>query len=60
VFGFVSSGFSVAGIIGPVLYGWILDHSAAKNVFWVSGFVALLTIATVLGTGKVSRDAAAK
>ncbi|MFM9969172.1 MAG: MFS transporter [Burkholderiales bacterium] len=59
VFGFVSSGFALAGIVGPVLYGWILDHSDPRNVFWVSGFVALATIVTVLGTGSVSRRAAA-
>ena len=59
VFGFVSSGFAIAGIIAPVLYGWLLDHSDPRNVFWVSGFVALLTIVTVLGTGSVGRRAAA-
>ena len=60
VFGFVSSGFAVAGIIAPVLYGWLLDHSDPKNVFWVSGFVAMLTIVTVLGTGHVGRRAATR
>ncbi|MFH1603616.1 MAG: MFS transporter [Pseudomonadota bacterium] len=60
VFGFVSSGFAVAGIIAPVLYGWLLDHTGPRNVFWVSGFVSLLTIVTVLGTGSVGRRAAAK
>ena len=60
VFGFVSSGFAFAGIVAPVLYGWLLDHSDPKNVFWVSGFVALLTIATVLGTGSAGRRAAAR
>jgi FSR family fosmidomycin resistance protein-like MFS transporter len=60
VFGFVSSGFAFAGIVAPVLYGWLLDHSDPKNVFWVSGFVALITIVTVLGTGSAGRRAAAK
>lgn len=55
VFGFVSSGFAVAGIIAPVLYGWLLDHSDPRNVFWVSGVVALLTIVTVLATGRTGR-----
>ena len=59
VFGFVSSGFAFAGIVAPVLYGWLLDHSDPKNVFWVSGFVALITIATVLGTGSAGRRASA-
>ena len=60
VFGFVSSGFALAGIVAPVLYGWLLDHSDPRNVFWVSGFVALITIVTVLGTGSVGRRAAAR
>jgi FSR family fosmidomycin resistance protein-like MFS transporter len=55
VFGFVSSGFAVSGIIAPVMYGWILDHSSARNVLWVSAAVALLTIATVLATGRQGR-----
>ena len=55
VFGFVSSGFAVAGIIGPVMYGWILDHASARDVFWVSAVAALLTIATVLATGRQGR-----
>jgi MFS family permease len=55
VFGFVSSGFAVAGIIAPVLYGWLLDHSTARNVLWVSAAVALLTVCTVLFTGREGR-----
>jgi FSR family fosmidomycin resistance protein-like MFS transporter len=57
VFGFVSAGFALSGIVAPIVYGWILDHSDARNVFWVAGFVGLLTIATVLGTGRASRRA---
>ena len=55
VFGFVSSGFAVAGIIAPVMYGWVLDHSDPRNVFWVSGAVTLLTIVTVLATSRAGR-----
>lgn len=57
VFGFVSSGFAISGMIAPLMYGWLLDHSSARNVFWASGFVALLTIVTVLGTGRAGRRA---
>jgi MFS family permease len=55
VFGFVSAGFAVSGIIAPVLYGWILDHSDPRNVFWVASGVALLTVVTVLFTGREGR-----
>jgi MFS family permease len=57
VFGFVSSGFAISGIIGPVLYGYLLDHSDPRNVFWVSGAVALLTIVAVLAAGRQGRRA---
>lgn len=55
VFGFVSSGFAVSGIVAPILYSWLLDYSDARNVFWVSGVVGLLTIVTVLVTGRAGR-----
>ena len=57
VFGFVSIGFDVSGVIAPVLYGWLLDHSDPRNVFWVSGIMAVLTILTVLAAGREGRRA---
>lgn len=55
VFGFVSIGFDISGVIAPVLYGWLLDHSDPRNVFWVSGVMAALTILTVLAAGREGR-----
>ncbi len=60
VFAFVSTGFNVGGIIAPILYGWLLDHSSPRNIFWASGMLALLTVATVLVTGGEQRRAAAR
>jgi len=60
VFGLVSTGVAFAGIVVPVLYGWLLDHSDPKNGFWMRGFMALITIVTVLGTGRAGRRAAAR
>jgi MFS family permease len=57
VFGFVSTGFNVGGVVAPILYGWLLDHSAPRNLFWVTGVVALLTVVTVLVTGLQRRRA---
>ncbi|MBI2317299.1 MAG: MFS transporter, partial [Betaproteobacteria bacterium] len=51
VFGFVTTGFNVGGVIAPVLFGWLLDYTSPRNVFWATGAVALLTVATVLATG---------
>lgn len=57
VFAFVSTGFNIGGICAPLLYGWLLDHSSPRNIFWASGMLALLTVATVLFTGVQQRRA---
>jgi MFS family permease len=48
VFGFVSTGYNIGGILGPPLFGYLLDHYAPQSVFWVVGMAALMTVATVL------------
>lgn len=60
VFGFVSTGFNVGGVIAPILFGWLLDHSSPRNVFWATGLMALLTMMTVLVTGAKGRRAKAQ
>lgn len=55
VFGFVSIGFDISGVMAPVFYGWVLDHSNPRNVFWASGAMAVLTILTVLAAGREGR-----
>ena len=54
VFGFVSTGFNVAGVVSPPLFGYILDNHSANSVFWCVGVVSLLTVVTVFTTGKKS------
>lgn len=55
VFGFVSVGFDIGGVTSPVIYGWVLDHSNPRNVFWTSGVMAVVTILTVLAAGREGR-----
>ena len=55
VFGFVSSGFSIGGVVAPPLFGMILDNADPRGVFWLTGVMAFATIATVLITGGQSR-----
>jgi MFS family permease len=55
VFGFVSTGFNIGGIIAPLVFGYILDHAAPSYVFWTAGAVALATVGTVLYTGRQGR-----
>lgn len=35
VFGFVSVGFSIGGMIGPLIYGYLMDRNAPRLVFLV-------------------------
>ena len=55
VFGFVSTGYNIGGVVAPPMFGLVLDHAAPAHVFAAVGALALLTIATVLLTGQSSR-----
>ena len=33
VFGIVSTGFNIGGILGPLLFGWLMDHGEPRWVF---------------------------
>ncbi|MCY4452509.1 MAG: MFS transporter [Immundisolibacterales bacterium] len=53
VFGFVSTGFNLGGIIAPVTFGFLLDRSDNPGiVFWTVSLVSLATVFTVLTTGR--------
>ncbi len=56
VFGFVSVGYNIGGIVAPVMYGYILDHADPGLLFWIVGFISLGTVATVLVTRRRGRD----
>ena len=56
VFGFVSTGFNIGSIAAPVLFGYIMDQAAPRLVFWGAALFALLTIFTVLETGRRGRS----
>jgi FSR family fosmidomycin resistance protein-like MFS transporter len=47
VFGFVSTGFNIAGIIAPIIFGQLLDHGRVREIFFFMAACALLSIATV-------------
>ncbi len=55
VFGFVSTGFNLGGIVAPVVFGILLDRSEPGSVFWTVALVSLATVFTVLTTGKARR-----
>jgi FSR family fosmidomycin resistance protein-like MFS transporter len=55
VFGFVSIGYNIGGVVAPVMFGYILDNADPGLVFWVVGAISLMTVMTVLATGRRGR-----
>jgi FSR family fosmidomycin resistance protein-like MFS transporter len=47
-FGIVTTGFSVGGTVGPMLFGWIMDSGAPRWVFGASVIFMLLTVVLAL------------
>jgi MFS family permease len=47
VFGFVTTGFNIGGIVSPLLYGAIMDHGSPALVFLLAAAFSLAAIATV-------------
>ncbi len=55
VFGFVTTGFNIGGLITPLIFGMVMDHSEPRLVFWLVAALSLLTLITVFGTGRHAR-----
>lgn len=55
VFGFVTTGFNVAGVLFPLVFGAIMDHGSPRAVFYVSAACGILAIASVLTVGGKKR-----
>jgi FSR family fosmidomycin resistance protein-like MFS transporter len=52
VFGFVTNGFHVSGIVAPLLFGALLDHGEPRAMYFtIAGFI-LLSICTVASVPK--------
>src|SRR5262245_42120834 len=49
VFGFVTTGFNLGGMVAPLLYAWLMDHGEPRAIFMIVVafiFLALLTAIT--------------
>jgi len=56
VFGFVTSGYNIGGIIAPLVFGAMLDHGSPRAVFV---FVAVASLAAVLAVMTLPKTRAA-
>jgi FSR family fosmidomycin resistance protein-like MFS transporter len=54
VFGFVTTGFSIGGIAGPLLFGVVLDFGDPGHVFWAIAGLSLLTLVVVFATARTA------
>ena len=60
VFGFVSTGFNIGGIVAPIIFGQLLDRGYPRAIFFCVAGCALISIATVaINTSRKSATAAA-
>ncbi len=48
VFGFVTTGFHIGGMVAPLIFGQLLDHGYPRAVFFYIAACALVAIATVV------------
>lgn len=48
VFGFVTNGFTIAGIASPIMFGLMMDYGAPRWIFFTVAISALLGIVTVI------------
>ncbi|MDE2361238.1 MAG: MFS transporter [Hyphomicrobiales bacterium] len=57
VFGVVTTGFNIGGAIGPLLFGYFMDHGRPMWVFAATaGFMAVTAIAAAWGEIRASRS----
>jgi len=48
VFGFVTTGFNIGGIIAPLMFGYVMDSGHPRWVFFMVGALSLLAILTLV------------
>lgn len=54
VYGFVYSGLDLGGTVGPVVFGFMLDHALAHELFYAIATCLLLAIGTVVQLKRTS------
>jgi len=52
VYGFVYSGLDLGATIGPVMFGYMLDHGQGREVFYAVAVLLVLAVFTVVRVGR--------
>ncbi len=52
VYGFVYSGLDLGATMGPVLFGYMLDHGQGREVFYALAVLLVLAVFTVVRVGR--------
>ncbi|MBS0224514.1 MAG: MFS transporter [Proteobacteria bacterium] len=58
VFGFVSTGFNLGGMIAPLAYGWLMDHGQPQMIYAIVVAFILLALLTAVTRHKPQGNAA--
>jgi MFS transporter, FSR family, fosmidomycin resistance protein len=59
VFGFVTTGFNIGGIIGPFVFGFLLDHGSPRGIFLFVAAASLLAVFAAMTVARPRAPAAA-
>lgn len=57
VFGFVSTGFNLGGMMAPLLYGWLMDRGEPRAIFMIVVGFFLLALVTAVTRAKPQGNA---
>jgi MFS family permease len=55
VFGFVTTGFNIGGIVSPLIYGALMDHGNPRAVFLLIAASCVVSILTIIPGWRLRR-----
>jgi MFS family permease len=58
VFGFVSTGFNLGGMVAPLTFAWLMDHHEPRAIFMIVFAFILLALMTAITRAKPQAQAA--
>jgi MFS transporter, FSR family, fosmidomycin resistance protein len=58
-FGIVTTGFNFGGMVGPLLYGLLMDHGQPRDIYYIGAGFMLVTVGLALFTQRAEARVAA-